>query len=186
MTPIDALKADMYRVQRRFSWGGAIALAARNRNFRVLFTLRMAQAGGLAGPLWRLAHRLATGSAGMDLPWAADLGAGIAIPHGWAIVVNAGARVGDNVTLFHGVTLGRKDSISVDGQRETGFPIIEDEVWIGPHAIIVGAVTVGRGSIIAGGALVTRDVPPRSIVMGNPGQVVKSDCVPDVMNPAPL
>ncbi|WP_074773002.1 hypothetical protein [Nitrosospira multiformis] len=64
--------------------------------------------------------------------------------------------------------------------------MIEDEVWIGPHAIIVGGVTIGRGSRIAGGAFVTENVPPYSIVSGNPSTIVKANCTPDVMNPAPL
>ncbi|MEO6566648.1 MAG: serine acetyltransferase, partial [Casimicrobiaceae bacterium] len=70
--------------------------------------------------------------------------------------------------------------------RRVGYPVIGDEVWIGPHAIVVGAVTIGNGSRIGGGAFVNFDVPPRSIVSGNPGAVVRHDCTPDVMNRAPL
>lgn len=67
----------------------------------------------------------------------------------------------------------------------TGYPVLEDEVWVGPHAIIVGDVTVGRGSRIAGGAFVTESVPPYSVVIGNPAVIVKNNCTPDVMFPAP-
>jgi serine O-acetyltransferase len=190
--PIAALKADTHRLYGRFSWGRVWAGAFRHRSFRVLVTLRLCQAaksggalGSLVSPFIRLAHRQSTGLAGMDLPWSTALGAGIAVPHGWGTVISSLARVGNNVTIFHGVTLGRKDTI-LPGGREIGFPVIEDDVWIGPHAIIVGGITIGRGSIIAGGALVTRDVPAHSMVMGNPGQVVRSDCLPDVMNPAPF
>jgi serine O-acetyltransferase len=85
------------------------------------------------------------------------------------------------VTLFHGVTLGQRDSIARDGTRSIKYPLIEDDVWIGPHAIVVG-VTIGKGSRIAGGAYVFEDIPPYSVVLGNPGKVVKSGCVPDVNN----
>ena len=102
--------------------------------------------------------------------------------HGRGIVVNAGARIGRNVTLFHGVTLSQRDHIDAQGLRHTLYPVIEDEVWIGPRAIIVGGVTVGRGSRIAGGAYVFEDVPPYCVVMGNPGQIVRRDCTPDVQN----
>lgn len=96
--------------------------------------------------------------------------------------MNERATIGRNLTLFHGVTLGRRDRISADGMRRlTEAPTIEDEVWIGPHAIIIG-----RGSRIGGGAFVTQDVPPRSVVTGNPASVVKTGCSPDVMNPAPF
>lgn len=102
------------------------------------------------------------------------------------MVVNPGVRIGKNVTLFHGVTLGRRDRISREGERITQYPILEDKVWVGPHAIIVGGITIGQGSRIAGGAFVTESVPPYSVVSGNPAIVVKSNCTPDVMNPAPV
>jgi serine O-acetyltransferase len=87
------------------------------------------------------------------------------------------------VTIFHGVTIGQKDHISIEG-RETTFPRIEDEVWIGPHAVIIGAVTVGRGSRIAPGTIVVEDVEPHSIFAGNPGKVIRTDALPDVVFPA--
>jgi serine O-acetyltransferase len=99
--------------------------------------------------------------------------------------MNPNAVIGKNVTFFNGVTLGQRDRISQDGTRTTGYPVIEDEVWIGPHAIIVGGVIIGRGSRIAGGSFVVESVPPYSTVMGNPAVVVKSGSHPDVHNPAP-
>lgn len=51
--------------------------------------------------------------------------------------------------------------------------IIEDDVWIGSNAIILGGVTVGRGSVVGAGTVVTKSVPPYSIVVGNPGKVIK-------------
>jgi serine O-acetyltransferase len=108
----------------------------------------------------------------------------LAITHGWGLVISPGARIGRNVTLFHGVTLGRSDKYSADGSQQRLYPVIEDDVWIGPHAIIVGGVTIGRGSRVVGGAFVNRSVPPHSMVSGNPATVVRSQVEPDVMNPA--
>ena len=62
------------------------------------------------------------------------------------------------------------------------FPVIENEVWIGPHAIVVGKTVIGFGSRVAGGAYVFKSVPPFSIVAGNPSKIIKSGCVPDVWN----
>ena len=73
-----------------------------------------------------------------------------------------------------------KDSVS------KGAVIIEDEVWIGPNAVIVGGVIIGQGSKIAAGAFVTESIPPFSVVVGNPGVIIKTGCIPDVMNKAPL
>ena len=113
-------------------------------------------------------------------------GGGIALTHGWGLVVSQEAKIGNNVTLFHGVTVGQRDRISHQGERLTEYPVLEDEVWVGPQAIIVGGVTIGRGSRIAGGAFVTESVPTYSVVSGNPAAIVRSNCVPDVVNPAPL
>jgi serine O-acetyltransferase len=136
--------------------------------------------------LFKILHCIATNIAAMDLPWQTEIGGGLALDHGWGLVLNPGARIGKNVTLFHGVTIGSRDRISREGMRLTEYPIIKDEVWIGPHAIIVGGVTIGQGSRIAGGAFVTESIPPYSVVSGNPAAVVKNSCYPDVWNRAPV
>ncbi|TJZ73209.1 serine acetyltransferase [Chitiniphilus eburneus] len=193
MTPWNALKADTHRQYGRFSIGCLLKGFVSRRNFRVVVTMRLCQ-GVAAGkgmaritlPVFKLLHRWATHSAAMDFPWRTDAGGGLALTHGWGLVINQGARIGNNVTLFHGVTLGRRDRIARDGERVTGFPVLEDEVWVGPNAIIVGGVTIGRGSRIGGGAFITDDIPPYSVVAGNPAAIVRNQCTPDVMNAAPL
>lgn len=191
--PLNALRADTHRQYGRFSWMCVIKGAITRRTFRVVVTMRLCQAAAASrGPLrvmlvpLKIFHRLATQLAAMDFSWQTNVGAGIAITHGWGLVVSPGGKIGNNVTLFHGVTLGRRDRISTDGARLTEYPLIEDEVWIGPHAIIIGGVTIGRGSRIAGGAFVVDSVPPYSVVSGNPALIIKKNCTPDVMNPAPL
>ena len=192
MTTWAALKADTYRLAGRSSWGLTFKEILRSRTFRVVATARLCQAVSQAGRAWRvfmpvckLLHRHAANRAGVDFPWSARIGAGFALTHGWGMVMSPGAVIGRNVTLFHGVTLGRRDRIAKDGQRVIGYPTLEDEVWVGPHAIITGGITIGLGSRIGGGAVVTEDIPPYSIVVGNPGKVVKSGCTPDVMHPVP-
>ena len=188
MTPIQALKADTYRIFGKTGWRLTAIAFLKNRTFRVILSARLCQAmnnkGGFSRrlllPILQMFHLFTTQLAGLDFSWRTKVGAGLAITHGWGLVVNPHATIGSNVTLFHGVTLGRKDSLTPGGGGE--FPIGEDEVWIGPHAIIVGGVVIGRGSRIAGGSFVTESIPPRSIVVGNPARIVKSDCVPDCMN----
>lgn len=188
-----ALRSDIHRQFGQFSWRNAVVGFLTLRNLRALVTMRLCQhawqSGGVlraALPLLKLAHRLTTWQAVLDLPWRTSIGPGFAITHGWGAVVSSGAVIGSNVTLFHGATLGRRDKILSNGERVTVYPVIADDVWIGPHAIIVGGVTVGEGSRIAGGAFVTKDVPPHSIVVGNPATVVAADCEPDVFNRAPV
>lgn len=183
------LKADIFRLYGRSNWPLALKGMISNPAFLAVVTLRMCQLVQRQPALWRilllpparLVHRLACQLAGIELPWRTPVGPGLSLTHGRGIVVNVNAQIGRNVTLFHGVTLGQRDSIASDGTRSTKYPVIEDDVWIGPHAIVVG-VTLGKGSRIAGGAYVYEDVPPHCVVLGNPGRIVKTGCTPDVKN----
>jgi serine O-acetyltransferase len=185
-----ALKADTYRKFGQSTHQLTLKGALLDPAFRVVACLRLCQAAQQLPSGWhwlavmpaRLLYRLVSQLAGIEIPWRTEIAPGLALTHGRGIVVNAGARIGSNVTLFHGVTLGQRDHIDAHGRRHTLYPVIEDEVWIGPHAIIVGGVTVGKGSRIAGGAYVFEDVPPYCVVLGNPGQIVRRDCTPDVDN----
>ncbi|WP_411881526.1 serine O-acetyltransferase [Polaromonas sp. YR568] len=185
-----ALKADTHRKYGQSDAQLTLKAALLDPAFRVLAVMRLCQAADRLPDSWRwlavlparLLYRMVSQMAGIEIPWRTAIGPGLALTHGRGIVVNAGARIGSNVTLFHGVTLGQRDHIDAQGRRHSLYPVIEDEVWVGPHAIIVGGVTVGRGSRIAGGAYVFEDVPPYCVVLGNPGQIVRRDCTPDVDN----
>lgn len=180
------IKADAFRAKgKELGVGSILALAMTSRTFRPVFTLRLCQQS--RGKFWpiqvvaKLLHRIAQAKAGMDFPSRLCAGTGLLLVHGWGIVISQGARIGSNVTLFNGVVIGRKDTISPTG-RETKYPIVGDDVWIGPHAIIIGGVRIGDGAIVAGGSVVTKDVPPHCVVGGNPAKVLRSDVLADVMN----
>lgn len=188
-----ALMADTYRRFGRASAALALKGVLVDPAFRVLATLRLCQALARQRPplrwlLWpaRVLHRMAGRMALIEVPWRTQVGAGLALTHGQGIVISDGARLGANVTLFHGCTLGRGDLINEAGERQPCYPVVEDEVWIGPHAIVVGGITIGRGSRIAGGAFVNRDLPPYSVALGNPARIVRRGCAPDVYHRAPL
>lgn len=185
--------ADTYRIFGQFGWKCVAKGFLQDRNFRVVITMRICNALSnssgalrLIRPFFKILYRIVSSLAATELPYRTKIGKGLALTHGWGLVVSEGAVIGNNVTLFNGVTIGRRDRISNQGVRQIEYPTLEDEVWVGPHAIIVGGVTIGKGSRIAGGAFVTESVPPYSVVVGNPAQITKSNCMPDVMNPAPL
>ena len=108
----------------------------------------------------------------MDINPAAQIGRGIFIDHGHALVIGETAVVGDNVSILHGVTLGGTG-------KETGdrHPKIGDGVMIGAGAKVLGNIQVGNCSQIAAGSVVLKDVPPRMTVAGVPARIVgAADC----------
>jgi serine O-acetyltransferase len=152
--------------------------------------MRVFQALGARGAVARCfrpfviaAHRWFCLLASMDLPPALLAGPGLAIVHGWGVVVNQGARIGRNVTLMQGVTIGRADAIAPDGSRATGYPVIGNDVWIGPGAVIVGDVNIGDGCRILANSVVTTDLPAGSMAGGIPAKVIKTHVPRDVVNP---
>lgn len=91
----------------------------------------------------------------------------VRLPHPYGIVVNPNCKIGKNVTLYQGVTLGGKRT----GGR-AGVPTIGEDVVIYPNAIVVGHVNIGAGATIAPGSVVVKDVPPGAVVAGNPARVI--------------
>lgn len=104
------------------------------------------------------------------------------VQFGPGCIIQCDTKIGNNVLLAHNVALIGKDDhlfcfpgipIWDSGRGDKFKVIIEDDVWIGHSAIILSGVTIGCGSIIAAGAVVTKDVPPCSIVGGNPARLIK-------------
>ncbi len=91
------------------------------------------------------------------------------IGHFGGVVISPYAVLGSNVNIAQGVTIGATSR----GSRK-GAPTLEDRVWVGANAIIVGKITVGSEALIAPGAYVNFDVPSKAIVLGNPGKVVSN------------
>ncbi len=104
---------------------------------------------------------------GIEIHPGATIGKQFFIDHGMGVVIGETAEVGDNVTLYHGVTLG--GTTLNKGKRH---PTLENDVVVGAGAKILGAITIGSGSRIGANAAVVKSVPPNSVVVGVPGQVV--------------
>ncbi|CDO89582.1 serine acetyltransferase [Mycobacterium triplex] len=104
---------------------------------------------------------------GVEIHPGAVLGSGLFIDHATGIVIGETAEVGDDVTIYHGVTLG---GTGVDtGKRH---PTIGDRVIIGAGAKVLGPIKIGADSRIGANAVVVKEVPTSSVVVGVPGQVV--------------
>jgi serine O-acetyltransferase len=105
---------------------------------------------------------------GIEIHPAAQIGEALFIDHGMGVVIGETAEVGENVTMYQGVTLGGTGFAT--GKRH---PTVEDNVTIGSGAKLLGPITIGHGAKIGANAVVIHDVPPNSTVVGNPGHPVR-------------
>jgi len=111
---------------------------------------------------------------GIEIHPRAKIGKNIFIDHGMGVVIGETSEIGDNVTIYHMVTLGGiAPSINSNDQRNIKrHPTIEDEVVVGSGAQVLGPVTVGRCAKIGANAVITKDVPEKAVMVGIPAKNV--------------
>jgi serine O-acetyltransferase len=142
------------------TWPGVHALLA-HRVANALYRARV--------PFLPLAiAAIARSITGIEIHPAATIGEGFFIDHGMGVVIGQTAEIGEDVTLYQGVTLGGTGFAT--GKRH---PTVQDNVTIGSGAKLLGPITVGHGSKIGAGSVVIHDVPANSTVVGNPGHPVR-------------
>jgi serine O-acetyltransferase len=118
----------------------------------------------------RWISQVARSITGIEIHPGATIGRNFFIDHGMGVVIGETAEVGNNVTLYHGVTLG-----GTSLHKTKRHPTIEDHVVIGAGAKVLGNIIIGAHSRIGANAVVVRSTPPDSVVVGVPGQVVVRD-----------
>ena len=118
----------------------------------------------------RLISQTARFFTGIEIHPGARIGGSFFIDHGMGVVIGETSVIGDNVTIYQGVTLGGTG-------KETGkrHPTLGDNIVVGTGAKILGNITVGNNSYIGANAVVLKSVPPNSTVVGVPGHVTKQD-----------
>lgn len=170
---VDLLREDFKRLrpQSKEGYSGYMELA-RDIGARAMLVYRVRcwlcqragwlgrAAAGLLGSLVRVAY-------GIDLDVSATIGPGMYIGHFGGIRVRH-CRIGSHCSIAQSVYVGPRDG-DVDG------PNVGNRVWIGAHARIEGACQIGEGATIGAGAIVTRNVPARALVLGNPARVARRD-----------
>ena len=110
---------------------------------------------------------------GIEIHPGATIGKSFFIDHGMGVVIGETAEVGDRVTLYQGVTLG---GTSLNHAKR--HPTLGNNVVVGAHAAVLGAITIGDNSRVGSGSVVVKDVPPNSTVVGVPARVVLQDGKP--------
>lgn len=107
---------------------------------------------------------------GIEIHPGAKIGRRLFIDHGMGVVIGETCEIGDNVTIFQGVTLG-----GTGKEKGKRHPTIKDNALIATGAKVLGSITIGENSKIGAGSVVLKDVPPNSTVVGVPGRVVIQD-----------
>jgi serine O-acetyltransferase len=149
---------------------GQAEILATWPGIHALLTHRVAHAlyGAGVPMLPRLISMLSRAITGIEIHPAARIGEGLFIDHGAGVVIGETAEIGDDVTLYQGVTLGGTGFAT--GKRH---PTVEDNVTIGSGAKLLGPITIGHGAKIGANSVVITDVPPNCTVVGNPGHPVR-------------
>jgi serine O-acetyltransferase len=111
----------------------------------------------------RILSQLTRALTGIEIHPGATIGRRFFIDHGSGVVVGETAEVGDDVTIYHGVTLG-----GTTWRHVKRHPTVGDRVIIGAGATLLGPITIGADSVVGAGAVVIRDAPPHSLVVGMP------------------
>ncbi len=155
-----ALRNKLFGVVELITYQGIWAVFF-HRIAHLLFALRIPV-------LPRLLSQISRFLTGIEIHPGARIGRGFFIDHGMGVVIGETAEIGNNVLMYHGVTLGGTSLSS--GKRH---PTIGNKVLLGAGAKIFGPITIGDNSQVGGGAVVIKDVPECAVVVGNPGQIIR-------------
>ncbi len=171
------IRADLYRYRGNTRLRDLLSAYLRDPGFRFTYYLRKVDfysktkrgIGFFAYAYNRISFSHYRFRYGFDISPTTRIGPGFYLGHFGGVVISPDAVLGCNVNIAQGVTIGAESR-----GRRLGAPTIGDRVWIGPHAIVVGRITVGDQAMIAPGAYVNFDVPPMSVVIGNPGKIISN------------
>ncbi|UTX47630.1 serine O-acetyltransferase [Chryseobacterium sp. MA9] len=170
MADYSIIQKDFYRESGKWLSTFQIWKKCINPNLHFVYILRKAQKhqkNPLLNIFWRIILRHYQIKYGFQIYPETQIGEGFYLGHWGSLVINPKTVIGKNCNIAQGVTIGQQNR----GKNE-GSPIIGDEVWIGTNAVIVGAVTIGNNVLIVPNSYVNFDVPPNSVVIGNPAKII--------------
>ncbi len=169
------IQSDLFRITaKRENWI-SILYYLYMPEFRFMFFLRIANYHYVHHHKTRLLiirifYRHYSIKYGYEIPYQCNIKAGLRLVHRGGVIINALAKINNNVTLLRGVTIG-----SNRRGRNKGAPTIGNNVWVGANAAIIGNVTIGDSVMIAPNSYINFDVPSHSICIGNPARIVSRE-----------
>lgn len=168
------IRSDLYRYERAAGIAGFLRAFAGEPGFRLTTLLRVTRylrrqpltrwGGYHLAKFWlgRLSMKL-----GVCLDFTTEIGPGFYLPHPFGIVINRRCRIGADCNIAQHVTLGLKSR-----DPRAGCPELGDRVYVGPGAVVIGAVKVGDDAAVGANGVVTRDVPNHAVVAGVPAKII--------------
>ena len=144
-----------------------------NPNLHYIYLFRTTQKhpkNTFLGKFWRLVLRHYQIKYGFQIYPETQIGEGLYLGHWGLLAINPKVIIGKNCNIAQGVSIAQANR-----GKFQGAPIIGDEVWIGPNAVIVGKIIIGNNVLIAPNAYVNFDVPSNSMVIGNPGLITPNE-----------
>ena len=160
----ELFESDMHR------YGGSMRFFDWRKRYHYYFRKVTTCKNRLLNFYYRFMYRRICDKHGIEIPRSTIIGGGLYIGHPYNITINASVVIGKNVNIHKGVTIGQENR----GKRE-GVPSIGNYVWIGINSTIVGRISIGDDVLIAPNSYVNKDVPPHSIVIGNPWTIIHSE-----------
>ena len=166
------IEADLYRHFGLHGFRGLIK-GLSYPGFRYTFLLRKVASHGsksLSGLLFRFLLQRYRFKYGFEISPEAKIGDGFYLTSHCGSVIIGPVRIGRNCNIGHCVTIGR----GITGERK-GRPTLGDNVWIGTGSVLVGKINIGNNVLIAPNSFVNFDVPDNSLIIGNPGVIIKKE-----------
>jgi len=160
------VKSDLYRYHGKTSIALFFKSLLFTKGFKFVFWLRVTKyLEGYTFIKWlpKLIHMYYKNSLVSDISYRTDIGFGFCLYHVFGTAFGHNVKIGNNVTLTQGVTIG--------DIREKS-PTLGDNIYVGPGACILGGVIIGNNVVIGANAVVTKDVPENAVVVGNPSKII--------------
>lgn len=173
MADYSTIQKDFYRESGKWLSTFKILTKCVNPNLHFIYILRKTKKYSktpVLGLYWKVVLRHFQIKYGFQIYPETQIGEGFYLGHWGSLVINPKTIIGKNCNIAQGVTIGQQNR----GKNE-GYPVIGNEVWIGPNAVIVGKINIGNNVLIAPNAYVNFDIPDNSVVTGNPAKVYPNE-----------